>query len=820
MNPKCLFLFALLVPALAQADAENSPAPSFGLFLPSDKAPIPLPLAGTKVRGTLRGFVAEVEVTQTYVNPYAEAIEAIYVFPLPERAAVHSMTMLVAEREIVAEIKTRDDAERTYEEAVKSGRTASLMTQERPNIFTQKVGNIPAGQKVEVKLSYVEALPYQEGVSSFVFPTVVGPRFIPGDPVRRPDLQPHARYVDTDRVQDASRISPPALGENETSAHRIDLELLVEPGLPIRSLSSPSHKIDIDQSNPGTARVTLAPTDRFPNKDFILHVDVRGAQPKATVLAHRQSGDGYFTVALQPPARPKQADISPKDLFFIVDTSGSMNGAPVEAAKAMVRESLRHMNPQDRFTIMRFSDHVSALSAGPLPNTPENVEQGLRFIDRMSGEGGTQMLNGILRALEGEPQPDRMRVVFFLTDGYIGNDAEILAAVTTRNQAKARLFVMGVGSSVNRHLLSGVARLGRGEVQFMRTDEPVAPFVERFYRRVRNPVLTDIQLQWTGLDVDEQTPAQIGDLFDGQPVLVHGRYHNPGSGKLIITGRIGSKDYEAKIAVEFPAQASRPEVANLWARARIGEWTDEENLRPGTRKDDITRIALQHSLISAYTAFVAVDRDRVARNPAEPLIPVQQRLPLPEGVSRLALAELSRHEIPPGDPVIDIAAPSDARRVTAYFPFGLVKELTFDGQRARWRGRFLVPEGVPDGAYTILIVIELADGSTVERREPYLLDSHADDFSVELSPKPARAGKLVAITIDSVEPADEVYVHCPELGWQRLVLASKDFVTWTARLRVPAVTTPGEYRVMLVVRDRAGNRAEQWQSLTVNAGAQ
>jgi Ca-activated chloride channel family protein len=186
----------------------------------------------------------------------------------------------------------------------------------------------------------------------------------------------------------------------------------------------------------------------------------------------------------------------------------------------------------------------------------------------------------------------------------------------------------------------------------------------------------------------------------------------------------------------------------------------------------------------------------------------------------LALAELSRHEIPPGDPVIDIAAPSDARRVTAYFPFGLVKELTFDGQRARWRGRFLVPEGVPEGAYTILIVIELADGSTVERREPYLLDSHADDFSVELSPKPARAGKLVDITIDSVEPADEVYVHCPELGWQRLVLASKDFVTWTARLRVPAVTTPGEYRIMLVVRDRAGNRAEQWQSLTVNAGAQ
>jgi len=544
---------------------------------------------------------------------------------------------------------------------------------------------------------------------------------------------------------------------------------------------------------------------------------VRGTQPEAAILTHRQGGDGTFTIVLQPPARTRETAIAPKDLFFVVDTSGSMSGPPVEAAKAMVREALRHMNPQDRFTIMRFSDEVSALSAVPLPNTPANVALGLAFIDRMAGEGGTEMLSGIRRALAGEPEPGRLRVVFFLTDGYIGNDAEILAAVSTRNEAHARLFSLGVGSSVNRHLLANMARLGRGEAQFMRYDEAPGPFVKKFYRRVRNPVLTDIRLDWQGVEVFEQTPAQIGDLFDGQPVLVHGRYRDPGHGAVVLSGQVGGQPYRAKLDVQFPAEAKRPEVASLWARARIAEWSDEENVRPGSRKEEITRIALEHSLISAYTAFVAVDRERVVRQPSEPLVPVHQRLPLPDGVSRLALAELSRHEIPPGDPVLEIAAPADARRVTATFPFGLVKELSWDAQRSRWRGRFLVPAGVPDGHYTVLIVIELADGGRIERREPYVLDSKAEDFQVELSPKPARPGKPVSVNVDSVEPASEVYVHCKELGWLRQGLTSPDGVRWTTKARVPARSAAGAYRVLLVVRDRAGNRAEQWQTLEVEA---
>jgi Ca-activated chloride channel family protein len=374
-----------------------------------------------------------------------------------------------------------------------------------------------------------------------------------------------------------------------------------------------------------------------------------------------------------------------------------------------------------------------------------------------------------------------------------------------------------VGSSVNRHLLTNMARLGRGEAQFMRQDEPAGPFVEKFYRRVRNPVLTDIKLAWQGMDVYDQTPSTIADLFDGQPVLVHGRYAKPGKGTLVVTGKVGTRPYHAKVDVEFPAEANRPEVGSLWARARIAEWSDDENVRPGSRKDDITSVALEHSLVSAYTAFVAVDREQVVRQPTEPLIPVHQLVPLPEGVSRLALAELSRHDIPPGDPILEVAAPADARRVTATFPFGLVKELSYDAQRSIWRGRFLVPEGVPDGNYSVLVVIELADGSLVERREPYVLDSKAEDFGVELAPKPARAGKMVGVKVDSVESAEEVYVHSLELGWLRRNLAAKDREHWTGRLRVPATTPAGDYDVLVVVRDRAGNRTEQRQTLTVEA---
>jgi len=808
-----LFLFAAL-PMSASAQEDKS---DFGLYMSGKERLIPLPLVETRVRGSVSGFVARVKVTQVYVNPYDAVIEATYVFPLPERAAVTSMIMHLSDRDVVAEIKEKKEAEEIYKKAVEAGHTAALMTQQRPNIFTQKVGNIPAGDKIEVELEYVDVLRYTEGVSAFVFPTVVGPRYIPGKPLPRPDKESCARCADTDRVPDASAISPPVLRPNEKSTHRIDLEMEVVPGLPIASLTSPSHDLFIDRQGDDRAVVRIAKGDRIPNKDFILRIDLRGKRPAVTVLAHKNGGSGYLTLSVQPPAFPKSGEIAPKDLFFVVDNSGSMHGNPIEACKELMRVALRGMNPDDRFTIMRFSDYVSTLSMSPLENTPENVKRGIEFVDAMGGMGGTEMLSGIRRSLEGSVDAGRVRIVFFLTDGYIGNEAEILRAIKEDNESQARLFSLGVGSSVNRYLLTSMARIGRGQAQIMRYDEDPGPFVERFYRMVRNPVLTDVKISWGELDVFDQTPEAIPDLFDTRPLLVHARYGRAASGTITLGGRLGSQTFSYEIPVDLPDRTQRPEVASLWARERIGEWMDEETRFPGKRKEEITEMALEHSMMSNYTAFVAVDREVVNRKPTQPLIPVSQRLPLPDGVTERALGCLSRQMIPPGDPIISVGAPADAARVTAYFPFGLVKDLAYDRKRGVWRGRFLVPAGIPDGVYVVLIAVELEDGQVVYDRVPYVLDSRAEEFVVEFSDEVVSAGVGVDVFVDAVEPAFEVYVHCPELGWERIRLEADDDerIDWAAELEVSADAITGRYEVLVVVRDAAGNRLEQTVTIHV-----
>lgn len=815
-------LLALTAPLTAVDAAPLADPEPFGLYLDTADAPVPLPLEATVVRGTVNGFVAEVQVTQSYVNPFDGHIEATYVFPLPHGAAVTDMVMHLADRDVIAEIHPRKDAEEIYREARETGRTAALMTQERANVFTQKVANIPPGERVEVELTYIEALPYEGGVSELVFPTVVGPRYVPGEPLAGPGKEPGGRSADTTQVPDASRITPPALAPGERTVHRVDLELDLAPGLPISGLSSPSHRLEIGYSPDKTrATVSIAHGDRIPDKDFILRIDVRDEAPRPVVLTHREpdadgAGDGYLTLAVQPPKLPADGGgVLGKDLFFVIDNSGSMSGAPIEASKALVREALQNLNPDDRFTIMRFSSDVSALSASPLRNTPENVKRGLAFVDAMRGMGGTEMLSGVRRALEGQPEEGRVRIVFFLTDGYIGNDDAIIAEVQHRNHARARLFSLGVGSSVNRALLADMARAGRGEFRAMRFDEEIGPVVKRFYRRVRNPVLTDIELDWGDLPIYDG-PETVVDLFDGQPLLVHARYRAPAEGVVTVRGRVAGAPYAVEVPVTLPERRHDRAIASLWARSRIADWTHAESERPGEWREAITEVALEHRLMSKYTAFVAVDR-AVTRPPSAPLIPVAQRLPLPEGVSRKALGSLSRRDIPPGDPIISIAAPADAKRVTAYFPFGLVEDLHYDPRRALWRARFLVPAGIPDGDYAITVRIEHADGRVQLRREAYTLDSAAEDVIVDL-PEYALPGGAITLAVDAIEPADEVYVHAEKLGWMRHVLtADAADVRWRGELKLPANTSPGVYTVWVVVRDRAGNRLEQTVELYVGA---
>jgi len=587
------------------------------------------PLEHTDVVADVAGMVAHVTVTQRFGNPYQEPIEAVYVFPLPQNAAVNDMVMKIGERTIRGLIKKREEAKRIYEEAKAAGKRAALLEQERPNIFTQSVANILPGDTVLITIKYVQDLKYDHGVYEFVFPMVVGPRYIPGSPVGRTG---GGWAPDTDEVPDASRITPPVLRPGERSGHDIALELRLNAGVPIRGLRCTSHQVTVVSTGPSGAGVRLSPLDRIPNKDFILKYEVVGDKPEMALLAHRAEGSGYFMLMIQPKASYTPEEITAKEMIFVVDCSGSMSGEPIAKAKQAMRRFLRGLQPKDTFQVIRFSVTASGLSPQPLPATLENVERGLSYIDGLSGGGGTQMIEGIKAALDYPADPERLRIVAFMTDGYIGNETAILAAIEEKRR-EARLFAFGVGSSVNRYLLEGMARAGRGDVQFVRPDEETEQVVERFYERISKPYLTDLEVDWKELDVANVEPARIPDLFAAQPVIIKGRYQNPGQEEIVVRGRLAGKPWSQRLKVTLPEREPEHEaLGTLWARARIRAFMDR--MWRGEQPEiveQITATALEFRLMSAYTSFVAVE-EKVVTEGGETRT-VQVPVPMPEGVS-------------------------------------------------------------------------------------------------------------------------------------------------------------------------------------------
>ncbi len=592
---------------------------------------VPLPIEHTAVRAEITGFMARVDVEQQFGNPFSDAIEAVYLFPLPQNAAVDAMTMTIGSRTIRGVIRERGEAERIYQRARDMGKTAALLTQERPNIFTQAVANILPGDRIVVRISYVQDLSYDDGTYTFNFPMVVGPRFIPGYPTGRTG---GGFAPDTDRVPDGSRITPHVLPPDVRSGHTIDLEVFLDAGLPIRAIRSSSHAVSIDRRGRTSAAVTLDPMDSIPNRDFILQYDVAGEKPEAAILTHHGEEGGFFTLMIQPQDDFVADEVMPKELIFVVDCSGSMHGAPLNKAKAAMRQAIMGMNPDDSFQIIQFSQAASSFAPAPIPNTPQNVRRGLAYLESMNSEGGTQMIEGIRAALGFPRDPSRLRMVLFMTDGYIGNETQILAEID-RLLGNARLFSFGVGTSVNHYLLDSMATAGRGFVQYVRPDEDTTEAVQRIYDRINNPLLTDISIDWNRLDVRDMYPAVIPDLFSTQPVIIHGRFEQSGKADVTLRGFLGGAPWTLTLPVTFSDEPDDHDVlGTLWARARIESLMrlQHRTERPDVR-EDIIRTALRFRIMSQYTAFVAVS-DAIRRDPEGRMETVEVPVELPEMVSR------------------------------------------------------------------------------------------------------------------------------------------------------------------------------------------
>ncbi len=590
------------------------------------------PLKHTDVRADVTGPVARVTVTQTFQNPFEETIEAVYVFPLPQDAAVNDLEMRLGDRVVRGLIERREEAQRIYRRARDAGHVAALLEQERPNLFTQSVANILPGNEISVTITYVETLDYEKGVYEFTYPMVVGPRFIP--PAGGGDAMPAGGEPPTlsSGVRDAHRITPPYLPPTVRSGHDISVTVDWDAGIPVERIESRTHRVDVDRTSRTHRTVMLHPNDSIPNKDLVLRCRVAGDGPETGVLSYHDGQSGYLTVLLHPEIDPAPRDVTPKEMIFVLDCSGSMSGEPMAAAKGLVRHALKNVNAHDTFQILRFSTKASGFRPQPIAATPENVKAGLHYLEGLRGGGGTMMVEGIKAALDFPSDPDRLRIVLFLTDGYIGNEDDIFRAVQQRI-GDARLFSLGVGSSPNRYLLDGLAREGRGEVQYFLPGSSVADEVATFYDRIRNPYLTDLELVWDGVAVEDVEPYRVPDLFDGRPLVVNARYDGRGRGELLVRGRLAGKPWSRRVKLRLPtSEGGSPAVGSLWARARIGE-LERRMLRGESADliDEITRLGLGHRLVTKFTSFVAVEENLVVSNgkPTKVLVPLE----MPEGAS-------------------------------------------------------------------------------------------------------------------------------------------------------------------------------------------
>jgi Ca-activated chloride channel family protein len=591
------------------------------------------PLKHTGVKAEITGFLARVTVTQKFENPFQEKIEAVYTFPLPQNAAVDNMTMLVGDRVVRGKIKRREEARAIYEAARRAGHVAGLLDQERPNIFTQSVANIMPGEKVKVTISYVETLKYEEGSYEFVFPMVVGPRYIPGNPTGR---QGGGWAPDTDRVPDASRITPPVTPPGTRAGHDISIEVKLDAGVMVDNLQSVTHEVDVERPGVSQAAWRLKNKSVIPNKDFILRYDVVGRRIEDAVLAHRAERGGFFTVILQPPERVTVEDVTPKELVFVLDTSGSMSGFPIEKAKETMKLALDGLYPQDTFNLITFAGNTRILFPEPVPATRENLKQAQEFLASRRGGGGTEMMKAIRAALDPSDSQSHIRIVCFMTDGYVGNDMEIIGEV--QKHPNARVFSFGIGSSANRFLLDKMAEYGRGEVEYVGLKDDGSAAARRFHERVRNPLLTDISVDWNGLAVSDTYPKRIPDLFSAKPVIVCGRYERPGRGIIRLRGKMSGRPVVREIQVNLPGTEARHDVlATLWARARIGDLMgqDYRGIQRGTARADVREqiigLGLTYRLMTQFTSFVAVEELTVTTGgePRRIEVPVE----MPEGVS-------------------------------------------------------------------------------------------------------------------------------------------------------------------------------------------
>lgn len=607
----------------AQETNDQSLSPYF-LVLTEEASGEAFPLKNTAVEVNIAGVIADVKVTQVYSNTGNTPLEAVYVFPASTRAAVHAMEMVVGERVITAEIRERNQARLEYEQAKAEGRRTSLLEQQRPNVFQMNVANIMPGETVKVVMQYTELLIPEDGTYTFIYPTVVGPRYTEGT---KQTASTHDQFTAT-----------PYLEEGTANPSRLDVGLHLEAGMPLQSVHSPSHQVVLNQDG-SAADLRLHESERFGgNRDFIVEYCLSGEEIESGLLTYEHEDENFFLMMVQPPARVATPQIPAREYIFIVDVSGSMRGFPLDVTKALLSDLIANLRPVDRFNILFFSGGSNWLAEESLPATEANLQKGLDMLSGQRGGGGTRLLPAMQNALDlprCEAGVSRSMVV--ITDGFVSVERAAFDLVR-QNLNAANVFAFGIGSSVNRHLIEGLAHVGQGEPLIVTDFNEAQEQAERFRRYIQSPVLSNVNIDFGELDVYDIEPQTAPDLLAERPLIVFGKYRGEAKGNIRVSGYTGTGPFSTSLTVSAAIpHARQAALRQLWARERIRMLDDYQKLRPYSEDQlEVTRLGLKYSLMTAYTSFIAVENDLIANATGEPE-QVKQPLPLPQGVSNSAV---------------------------------------------------------------------------------------------------------------------------------------------------------------------------------------
>jgi Ca-activated chloride channel family protein len=578
------------------------------------------PLKSTAVVANISGVIADVTVTQVYENHGTTPINGRYVFPGSTRAAVHGMRIRVGDKAMVAQIRERQQAAQEFEKAKSEGKNAALLEQQRPNVFSMAVANIMPGDQVEVELTYSEMLTPEKAVYQFVYPTVVGPRY--------------SHMPESAAGDDSKWVHSPYLHQGVASPATFSIHVNISAGVPFADLRTPAHQTTINWDGPSAARVSL--DNDAGDRDFIVEYRLTGKQIQSGLVIFRGEQENFFLLTVQPPERVVTRDIPPRDYIFVLDTSGSMHGFPLQTAKSLLKNLAGTLQPSDTFNVVLFSGASRVLSPMPLAATPQNVTTALTLIDREQGGGGTELAAAISKAIALPRGALTSRTVVVITDGFVAEEAETFQLIH-ENLNKTNFFAFGIGSSVNRHLIEGIARAGQGEPFVVSDPRLVGDAADRFREYIDSPVLTNVHVAYNGFDAYDVEPDVQPDLFAERPLTLIGKWRGAEQGQITITGRTAtgtfSQVFNLKDSVSRPEHAALPQ---LWARTRIARLSDFNSASDQSEAiREVTTLGLTYSLLTRYTSFIAVLED--VRNSSGQAKTVDQPLPLPAGVSDLAV---------------------------------------------------------------------------------------------------------------------------------------------------------------------------------------